>query len=83
MQDTRPRAALNGKRVNLPQLADEIGAALCASETEVVVADPEAKVTKAALARAIAAHTPPPQVAPEPPFTHDERRRLRALINGS
>jgi hypothetical protein len=78
--DTRTRVPLNGKTVNLAQLAAEVGAALTASDTEVVVADEKAKITAAQLKAAVEAHKPPPPVAPEPPFTDDERRRIRALL---
>lgn len=56
--DLRPRVPLNGKAVRLDQLAAEVGAALTASETEVVVADPEATVTTTQLRAAIAKHVP-------------------------
>jgi hypothetical protein len=76
--DTRPRVPLNGKAINLAQLSKEVGAALSASDTEVVVADANSTITASALSKALAAHTLPPP--PEPPFTDDERRRMRALI---
>jgi hypothetical protein len=60
--DTRPRVPLNGKTVNLAQLAAEVGAALTASDTEVVVADDTASVTASALKTALDAHTPTPAV---------------------
>jgi hypothetical protein len=59
--DDRPRVALNGKTINLAQLAGEVGVALTASEIEVVVADPESTVTAAALQAALDAHTPAPE----------------------
>lgn len=59
--DTRPRVALT-KRVDLDQLATEVGAALCASEKEIVVADPASKVTGSQLQAALDAHVPPAQV---------------------
>lgn len=77
--DTRVRVPLN-KGVDLAQLADEIGVPLTASETEVVVADPAAKVTAAALTKALAAHTPAPPAAPVEPLTDDEITALRALL---
>jgi hypothetical protein len=80
MSDTRPRVKLNGKRIDLAQLAKEVGAPLSASETEVVVADPDSTVTAAALSKALAGHTPPSATPIEPPLTDDERRRLRALL---
>lgn len=58
--DTRTRVPLNDRTVDLAQLAQEVGAALTASETEVVVADADANVTAAQLAAALHAHTPPP-----------------------
>jgi hypothetical protein len=65
MQDTRPRVALNGKAVDLAQLAEEVGAALTASDTEVVVVDPDAVVTVAQLKAAVDAHSPSPQPDPD------------------
>jgi hypothetical protein len=66
--DTRPRVPLNGKKVNLAQLAAEVGAALAASDTEVVVADPSSSVTAAALQAALDAHTPAVPPDPEAEF---------------
>lgn len=83
MTDTRPRVPLNGKSVDLALLTEEVGAPLAASETEVVVADPDSDVTKAALAAAVKAHTPPPQVEPVPPLTDDEITRVRALLDSA
>lgn len=68
MPDTRPRVALNGKTVDLAQLATEVGAALSASDTEVVVADPKATVTAAQLKAALDAHTPAPKPDPDADF---------------
>jgi hypothetical protein len=66
--DTRPRVPLNGKQVLLEQLAAEVGTALVASDTEVVVADPESTVTAAALKAALDAHTPAAPVDIEAEF---------------
>lgn len=59
MADTRPRVA-NTKQVNLAQLAVEVGAALCASDSEVVVAHEDSPVTAQQLEAAIAAHVADP-----------------------
>jgi hypothetical protein len=64
MTDTRPRVPLNGKTINLGQLAAETGAALVASDTEVVVADESAPMTTAQLQSAVDAHTP--AASPDP-----------------
>lgn len=64
MTDTRPRVPLT-KPVNLAQLAAEVGASLTASDTEVVVADPDSAVTTAQLKAAVDAHTPAPQPDPD------------------
>lgn len=66
--DTRPRTPLNGKRVDLAQLAAEIGAPLTASDEEVVIADPASQVTAAQLKAAVDAHTPAPQPDPDAEF---------------
>jgi hypothetical protein len=58
MADTRTRVPLNGKAVRLDQLAVEVGAALVASDTEVVVADPASTVTAAEVQSALDAHVP-------------------------
>ncbi len=79
MPDTRARVAINGKAINLAQLAKEVGAALSASDVEVVVVDEKATVTAAALHRAVAAHAPA-AVQPVSPLTDDEIVRLRALL---
>jgi hypothetical protein len=55
--DTRVRISRD-RPVRLDQLADEVGTALCASESEIVVADPDSPVTAAALRSALDAHTP-------------------------
>lgn len=68
MDDTRPRVALNGKTIDLEQFAAEVGAALCASDTEVVVADSDAPVTAAQLQAALDAHTPAPTPDPDGEF---------------
>ncbi len=80
MSDPRVRVPLNGKAVNLAQLATEVGTALTASDTEVVVVDPKSTVTAAALSKALVAHTPPTQPAPLKPLTDDEITRLRAVL---
>lgn len=67
MSDTRTRIPLT-KPVDLAQLATEVGAALTASETELVVADPASEVTAAALKSALDAHTPAPKTDPEAEF---------------
>lgn len=59
MTDSRTRIPLS-KPVDLAQLAAEVGAALSASDTELVVADPASKVTAAQLRAAVDAHTPGP-----------------------
>lgn len=61
MPDTRPRVPLT-KKVDLARLAVEVGTDLCASETEVVVADEDSTVTAAQLKAAVDAHTPPAAV---------------------
>lgn len=58
--DTRPRLPLNGKAIDLAQLAEEIGTALTASDEEIVVADPDANVTAEQVQAALDAHTPDP-----------------------
>lgn len=68
MTDTRARVPLNGKTVLLDQLAAEVGAALTASDTEVVVVDPTAKVTAAQLRNALAGHVPSPPPDPDAEF---------------
>lgn len=60
--DTRPRVPLNGKRIDLLLLAEEVGAPLAASDTEVVVADEDSPVTAAQLQSALDAHTAPVEV---------------------
>jgi hypothetical protein len=64
-EDTRPRVPLS-KEVNLAQLSDEMGVGLCASDAEVVVADPDADITKAQLAAAVKAHVPDPNFGRDP-----------------
>jgi hypothetical protein len=56
--DTRPRVPLNGRTINLAQLATEVGAPLTASGTEVVIADSESAVSAAQLQAALDAHVP-------------------------
>lgn len=68
MSDTRTRVPLT-KAVDLAQLAAEVGAALSSSADEVVVADPESKVTAAQLKTALDAHTP------AAPVDHDKAFR--------
>ena len=58
MTDSRVRVPLNGKTVDLLQLAGEVGTALTASDVEVVVADATADVTEAELRAAVDAHVP-------------------------
>lgn len=60
--DPRVRVRTEGKALDLAQLTVEVGAALTASDTEVVVADPDSGVTAAALKTALAAHKPPAPV---------------------
>jgi hypothetical protein len=74
--DTRPRVPLNGRTINLAQLAAEIGTALTASETEVVVADETATVTAEQLQAALDAHVPPP---PAPSADDDLAARIQAV----
>lgn len=64
MTDTRTRVALNGKTIDLAQLAAEVGSNLTASDTEVVVADADSTVTASVLKAALDAHVPPPTVDP-------------------
>lgn len=71
-EDTRVRAPLNGKVIDLERLAAEVGTPLAASDTEVVVADPDAKITAAALRAAITAHVPPPEPQAVPPLSDAE-----------
>lgn len=59
MPDTRPRVRLT-KPVQLAQLAQAVGVPLVASESEVVVADPDSTVTAAQLQAALDSHTPDP-----------------------
>lgn len=61
MTDTRARVALT-KNVDLDLLTAEVGAALCASETEVVVADADSPVTVEQLQTALDAHAAPAAV---------------------
>jgi hypothetical protein len=68
MSDTRPRAALNGKKINLAQLAGEVGAALAASDTDVVVVDEDSTVTSDALQAAVDAHVPAAEPDPDAEF---------------
>lgn len=68
MTDARPRIPLNGKAVNLEQLAAEVGTALTASQTEVVVADLESPVTTDVLQAALDAHAPVPVPDPDAEF---------------
>lgn len=80
--DNRPRTTIPiGKKINLAQLSAEVGTALCASMTEVVVADPAAKVTATALTAAIANHVPPPAPAPAQPLTDAEILAVRTLLS--
>lgn len=72
--DTRPRVPLNGKTVDLAQLATEVGAPLAASDDEVVITEEDSTVTTDALSAAISAHTPDPEYG-QP----DEDRQLRVL----
>lgn len=64
MSDTRPRVPLT-KAIDLAQLTAEVGAALTASVTEVVIADPDSTVTAAQLKAALDAHTPVPPPDPD------------------
>jgi hypothetical protein len=63
--DPRPRVSLDGKVVDLAQLATEVGAPLTASDVEVVVADPGSTVTAATLQAALDAHVPAPTATPD------------------
>jgi hypothetical protein len=65
MTDTRTRVPLNGKTIDLAQLAAEVGVPLSASDTEVVVADEKSTVTASALQKALDAHTPAPAPTPD------------------
>jgi hypothetical protein len=73
--DTRARVPLNGKNVDLEQLAQEVGTPLTASDTEVVVADPDSTVTASALQKALNAHVPAPAATPD----HDLAARIQAV----
>lgn len=64
MADNRARVKLNGKKINLRQLSDEVGTALSSSETEVVVADSNSTVTQAELQAAVSAHVADTLVEP-------------------
>jgi hypothetical protein len=80
--DTRTRVPLN-KAVDLAQLAAEVGAALTASDSEVVAADPTAKVDARALAAAV--KCPHHRTRPGAGRAADRRRDHLAprLVNGS
>jgi hypothetical protein len=79
MTDTRPRVPLNGKAVDLAQLAVEVGAALSASDTEVVVADEKTSVSAEALQAALDAHVPAPPADPDA----DLAARVRAVYDAA
>lgn len=72
-EDRRPRVPIGGKAVNLAQLADELGTALSASDTEIVVADPDTSVSAQQLQAGLSAHTPDPDYAVRP---EDKQARL-------
>lgn len=76
MSDTRTRVPLNGKAVDLAQLATEVGTDLVASDTEVVVASEDSTVTAAQLKAAVDAHVVP--AAPADPDS-DLATRIRAV----
>lgn len=67
--DPRPRVPIAGKKIDLDQLASEVGAALSASDTEIVVADEDSPVTQETLQAALNAH-----IAPAP-VDHDKAFR--------
>lgn len=69
MTDTRVRVPLNGKVIDLAQLAVEVGADLTASGVEVVVVDEESTVTAAALKAAVDAHVVAAEVDHTAAFT--------------
>jgi hypothetical protein len=73
--DDRPRVPLAGKRIDLAQLAGEVGTPLVASDTEVVVADEDTTVTAAALQAALDAHVP----ATTPDADADLAARIQAV----
>lgn len=56
MADNRVRVPLNGRKINLRQLSNEVGVALTANEDDVVVVDPESTVKKADLEVAVNRH---------------------------
>jgi hypothetical protein len=78
--DDRPRVPLADKSIDLARLAEEVGADLAASDTEVVVADEDSPVTVEQLRAAVDAHTPPPTPEPVPPLTDDEITALRSML---
>jgi hypothetical protein len=77
--DTRPRVPLNGKAIRLDQLAAEVGAALTASDTEIVVAVEASTVTEGALRTALDAHTPEPAPTPDDELA----ARVRAVYDAA
>lgn len=60
--DDRPRVSID-QPVNLAQLAEELGVALCGSDTEVVAAE-SGTVTQGELEMAVAAHVAEPEADP-------------------
>lgn len=64
MVDTRVRIPLNGKKIDLDQLTTEVGAPLTASDTELVVANPDSQISPEVLSAKLAAHTPVPKKDP-------------------
>jgi hypothetical protein len=58
VNDARARVKLDGKAINLAQLAQEVGAPLTGSAAEVVVADARSSVTAEELRVAVGAHVP-------------------------
>lgn len=56
MADNRPRVALNGRKINLRQLSNEVGTSLTANEEAVVVVDPNSTVKQADLEAAVNRH---------------------------
>lgn len=77
--DDRIRIPLGGKVVNLAQLAAEVGAALSASDTEIVVADLRAGVSEAAVRAALAAHVADPDFGIAPEDKQARAARAKAL----
>lgn len=78
MTDTRPRVTYT-KTIDLAALDTELGGhGLCASDTEIVVAE-GSPVTQKQLEAAVAAHVAPPP-APPTPSTQEQLDALTAAL---